>query len=113
MISFSLSELCIFANYKLSGEDKQINKVSTDSRDCKDALFVALAGERFDGHDFIAKAIENGAVAVLCSKVANNLPNGISAVLCDDTQKALGYCSYLVRRKFKGTIASLTGSCGK
>lgn len=113
MISFSLSELCIFANYKLSGEDKQINKVSTDSRDCKDALFVALVGERFDGHDFIAKAIENGAVAVLCSKVVNNLPNGTSAVLCDDTQKALGYCSYLVRRKFKGAIASLTGSCGK
>ena len=51
MISFKLSELAIFGNYKLLGQDVVINKVSTDSRDCKDALFVALKGERFDGHE--------------------------------------------------------------
>ena len=68
MISFKLSELAIFGNYKLLGQDVVINKVSTDSRDCKDALFVALKGERFDGHDYIDSAIENGAKAVLVEK---------------------------------------------
>ena len=61
MISFKLSELAVYANYKLIGSDREIGAVSTDSRNCKDALFVALIGERFDGHDFIEKAI-NGSV---------------------------------------------------
>ncbi len=114
MISFKLSELAVFANYKLIGKDCEINAVSTDSRKCKNALFVALIGERFDGHDFIAKAIENGACAVVSSKVLpQEISSKIPVILCGDTQKALGYCAYLVRRKSKAKIASLTGSCGK
>ena len=42
MISFKLSELAVYANYKLLGADREISAVSTDSRNCKDALFVAL-----------------------------------------------------------------------
>ena len=68
MISFKLSELAVFGNYLLKGNDLEISSVSTDSRACRDALFVALIGERFDAHDFIEKAIENGAVAVLASR---------------------------------------------
>ena len=114
MISFKLSELAIFGNYKLLGQDVVINKVSTDSRDCKDALFVALKGERFDGHDYIGKAVENGAIAIVSSKVLDpNAFKNVSIVLCNDTLKALGYCGYLVRRQCKAKIASLTGSCGK
>lgn len=114
MISFKLSELAVYANYKLLGADREISAVSTDSRNCKDALFVALVGERFDGHDFIEKAIDNGAVAVVSSKVLpENVVNKVPVVLCNDTQKALGYCGYLVRRQSKAKIASLTGSCGK
>src|SRR5687768_14611290 len=48
---------------------QQIRAVSTDSRQMPDAaLFVALQGERFDGHDFAAMALQNGAVAVLGSE---------------------------------------------
>lgn len=114
MINFKLSHLAIFGNYKLIGFDQDISALSTDSRACQGALFVALIGQRFDGHDYIVKAIENGAKAILCSKPFDfeKYPN-ISVVLCEDTQKALGECAYLVRRQCKGKIASLTGSCGK
>lgn len=114
MISFSLGELATFGNYILKGQDLVIDAVSTDSRKCKNALFVALKGEKFDGHDYIEKAIEGGAVAVVSSKVLpESITDRVSIVLCDDTLKALGYCGYLVRRKSKARIASLTGSCGK
>lgn len=114
MISFKLSELAVFGNYLLKGNDLEISSVSTDSRACRDALFVALIGERFDAHDFIEKAIENGAVAVLASrKLPEQIENRAAVIYCDDTQRAFGICGYLVRRKFKGTVASLTGSCGK
>ena len=114
MISFKLSELAIYGNYKLQGNDAVINAVSTDSRNCKDALFVALKGEKFDGHDFIEKAVDNGAIAVVSSKeLPDNITSKVSVILCNDTLKALGYCGYLVRRQCKAKVASLTGSCGK
>ena len=60
MISFKLSELAVYANYKLLGADREISAVSTDSRNCKDDIFVALVGERFGGHAFIDKVIDDG-----------------------------------------------------
>ena len=46
--------------------DAVLTAVSTDSRRIpQEALFLPLAGERFDGHDFIGKALENGAAAVM------------------------------------------------
>ena len=86
MISFKLSELAIYGNYKLQGNDAVINAVSTDSRNCKDALFVALKGEKFDGHDFIEKAVDNGAIAVVSSKeLPDNITSKVSVILCNDT----------------------------
>lgn len=114
MISFTLGELSILGNYVLLGSDKKIDHVSTDSRNCSGALFVALKGERFDGHDYIEKAIEAGAVAVVSQKLLpKSITDKVSVVLCDDTVKALGYAGLLVRRKSRAKIASLTGSCGK
>lgn len=114
MISFRLSELAVFGNYLLQGEDREIDLVSTDSRSTDGALFVALRGEKFDAHDFIDQAIQNGAVAVLASrKLSPDTESRVSVVYCDDTQRALGICGFLVRRRFKGVVASLTGSCGK
>ena len=48
-------------------ENRPLGKVSTDSRTTSVGdLFVALKGESFDGHDYIAQAVQKGAVAVLC-----------------------------------------------
>ncbi|MGN1280813.1 MAG: UDP-N-acetylmuramoyl-tripeptide--D-alanyl-D-alanine ligase [Succinivibrio sp.] len=114
MISFRLSALAMLGNYTLLGPDVQISRVSTDSRNCEGALFVAIKGERFDGHDYIEKAIEAGAQAVVSSRVLpDNIISRVSVVLCDDTVQALGYCGLIVRRQSKAKVASLTGSCGK
>ena len=110
MIDFKLSEAVELAQAFLFGSDMVIHSVSTDSRNCKGALFIALAGDKFDGHDFIAKAIENGACAIALSK---DVPCNIPYVKCNDTLRFLGICSLCVRRKCKGFVVSLTGSCGK
>lgn len=111
MISFNLSELTVYSNISLFGKDIEINKVSTDSRDCRGALFIALIGEHFDGHSFIDKAIENGAVAVAVSN--GQVYETVSTIKCPNTLDLLGYCGLLVRLKSNALVLSLTGSCGK
>ncbi len=114
MISFRLSELCRNQEGSLSGEDLRVDAVSTDSRSCSGALFVALKGERFDGHDFVHKALENGAVALgVSSEFKGELPDSIPVVRCKDTLRLYGLCGQTVREKSRARVVSLTGSCGK
>lgn len=110
MIDFKLSEVATLALATLKGQDLNISKVSTDSRDCAGALFIALKGENFDGHDFIDKAIDNGAVAVALS---SDRPLSVPKIICKDTLRFLGLCGLCVRRKSKAFVVALTGSCGK
>ncbi|MBW2276780.1 MAG: UDP-N-acetylmuramoyl-tripeptide--D-alanyl-D-alanine ligase [Deltaproteobacteria bacterium] len=89
-----------------------IDEVVIDSRqDVRGALFVALAGERFDGHDFVAQAVDGGAAAVL---VARDF-DGIDApqVVVDDTLVALQALGMARRRRFDGPVVAITGSSGK
>ena len=110
MIDFKLSEVLSLDSATLEGEDLNIKAVSTDSRNCQGALFIALVGEKFDGHDFVAKAIENGAVAVAVSR---EIKVSVPCVKCADTLRFLGLCALVVRRKCQAKVVSLTGSCGK
>lgn len=72
-------------------------------------LFVAVVGERVDGHDFAATALEAGAVAVLGSR-----PCGVPAVVVDDPVTALGRLArHVVDRLPELTVLALTGSQGK
>lgn len=103
----------------LRGDSKKIvSAVCTDSRlACPGALFVALKGERFDGHTFIPAVCEAGATAVLCSGISREqavrLP-GDTAILCvPDTLKALGDLAGAVRGKLKIPVIGITGSVGK
>jgi UDP-N-acetylmuramoyl-tripeptide--D-alanyl-D-alanine ligase len=114
MISFTLKDLATLGNYVLKGQDMTITEVSTDSRNTKDALFVALKGEHFDGHDFIEKALDGGACAVLSEKpLPQHIEARTSVIYTHSTLEAYGYCGLLVRRQCHAKIASLTGSCGK
>ena len=91
-----------------------VDGVYTDTRaDGKGKLFVALTGEKFDAHDFLAQAVGSGAAA-LCVRRGKNAPENIPVIEVEDTLKAyqsLGsYC--------KSTVAGLktaavTGSVGK
>jgi UDP-N-acetylmuramoyl-tripeptide--D-alanyl-D-alanine ligase len=106
-----LSKLATLLRGQLIGPDQSYTSISLDSRLIKaGALFVALAGERFDGHAFIDQARKQGAVAALVDKpVASELP----LVKVHDTRKALGQLAQAHRALFSIPIIALTGSCGK
>ena len=71
---------------------KTVRGVSTDTRKIKKGdLFVAIRGENYDGHHFIAQAVEQGARAVLIQRDSKvDLPSGVAVVAVDATVKALG-----------------------
>ncbi|MBK8508027.1 MAG: UDP-N-acetylmuramoyl-tripeptide--D-alanyl-D-alanine ligase [Candidatus Competibacter sp.] len=96
---------------ELSGEDAGFTEVSTDSRRLPaGALFVALVGPNFDGHDFVAAARERGACAALVSRrLADSLPQ----LQVADTLLALGQLGAAWRERFTGPLIALTGSNGK
>ncbi|WP_037604785.1 UDP-N-acetylmuramoyl-tripeptide--D-alanyl-D-alanine ligase [Streptacidiphilus rugosus] len=74
------------------------------------ALFVAVAGEHVDGHDYAARAVaESGAAAVLASR-----PVGVPAVVVDDVLDALARLAHAVTERLTDTtVVALTGSTGK
>ena len=87
--------------------------VTTDSRtvDAGD-LFVALVGESFDGHDYVAEAVRRGAVAAVVSRRIDAEP-AIPQVVVADTRIALGRLAAHWRSKFALPLVALTGSNGK
>ena len=89
---------------------KQIQSVVTDDRMVKKGCaFVALKGERFDGHDFAQSAIEKGASLAIVEKEQLMLPQ----IVVEDTQRALLDLAYLNRSRFAGMVIGVTGSDGK
>ncbi len=93
------------------GDNVTFTAVSIDSRQLPaGALFIALAGPNFDGHDFVSTARERGASAALVSRpVADPLPQ----VRVADTRLALGQLALAWRSRFTGPVIGLTGSNGK
>ena len=87
-----------------------VESVVADSREAgPGALFVAIPGERVDGHDFAAQAAGLGAIATLATR-----PVGTPALIVDDTVAALGRLAAAVRRALPAaTVVALTGSSGK
>jgi len=89
----------------------RIDSVSTDSRTLSaGALFVALRGPRFDGHDYAQQARQRGAAALMVEHaVAVDLP----ALHVPDTRRALGRAAAHWRSRFSLPVAAVTGSNGK
>lgn len=87
--------------------------VSTDSRALKPGeLFVALRGERFDGHDFLAAAVERGAAAALVDR-RHGGATPLPVLVVEDTRRALGDLARAWRRRFSPALVAVTGSNGK
>ncbi len=97
----------------LHGASAAFCGVTTDSRTVAAGdLFVALKGERFDGHGYVAQAASRGAVAALVERVvASDVP--IAQVVVDDTRLALGRLAGHWRGGFDLPLVALTGSNGK
>jgi len=100
----------------LHGEDVMMTGVSKDTRDIHAGdLYVALKGERFDGHQFVAEANSSGAVGAL---VSDSVPLDVPQVQVDDTRIALGQLAAHWRQTWgqqqaAGKLVGITGSNGK
>jgi UDP-N-acetylmuramoyl-tripeptide--D-alanyl-D-alanine ligase len=111
MTAMRLSEIVRVAQGHLVGDDREFSSVSTDTRTIKPgALFVALTGPNFDGHDFVDAAAQKGACAAL---VAKPLPIAIAQVVVDDPLAALSTFAREWRRQFSIPVIGVTGSNGK
>ncbi|MGI4812848.1 MAG: UDP-N-acetylmuramoyl-tripeptide--D-alanyl-D-alanine ligase [Janthinobacterium lividum] len=87
-------------------------RVTTDSRDVRAGdLFIALRGDLHDAHDFLGDAIAKGAVAVVTSRAAGDLP--VPEIRVADTRSALGALAHGWRSRFALPLVVVTGSNGK
>ncbi len=90
-----------------------VDQISIDSRTLKaGSLFIAIKGERFDGHDYIRQAAENGAALVMVRE-GTILPENVPAIFVPDTLEALGKLAHEYRKLFKIPVIAVTGSVGK
>jgi UDP-N-acetylmuramoyl-tripeptide--D-alanyl-D-alanine ligase len=88
-----------------------IGSVTIDSRSVqRSALFVAIPGERFDGHDFVGDATDRGASALL---VARRVESHLPQLVVGDTREALGLLAHGWRSRFDLPLIVVTGSNGK
>lgn len=95
------------------GGDVRVQAVITDTRSMQSgALFVALPGERFDGHTFLGQAFAAGAAAALVSReVGVEFSGGI--ILTGDTKRAFGLLGRAYREEFSPQVVAVAGSNGK
>ncbi len=108
---FSLRQAAAWVDGRLQGGDAEVTGVVIDSRRvAPGALFVALRGERFDGHDFLAQAEAAGAVGVLLERP---MPSPLPQILVQDSRQGLGRLAAAWRRQLPGKLVALTGSNGK
>lgn len=107
----SLQTIAEVLQGRLHGGDATVTSVDTDSRRVQPGqLFVALSGEKFDGHDFLPQVAVQGAVAALVSKpVKTDLPT----VQVKDTRLALGQLASWWRQQLGLPLIAVTGSNGK
>jgi len=112
MIAMSLAEAAAIVDGRLAGADPDAlatGKVEFDSRKVAPGdLFLAIPGERVDGHDYAEAAIASGAVAVLATR-----PVPVPSILVADPIAALTALATASARRLTATVVALTGSSGK
>jgi len=114
-----LSQAAQALEVPFAGRDVEFTAVSIDSRAIRHGdLFVALKGERFDGHAFVAQAAAAGASAAMVEKAGSRIEDRgsggqIPLLVVDDTLQALGSLAWYWRRQFDIPLVALTGSNGK
>lgn len=116
MKSLSIHQIIEATGGKLlqKGNEEEIQSIHTDSRKQeKHSLFIPLVGERFDAHDFISQAVENGAAAVLSSKEISLDNANVTIILVNDTLQALQDLARYYRNQFEIKVVAVTGSVGK
>ncbi|RJQ33273.1 MAG: UDP-N-acetylmuramoyl-tripeptide--D-alanyl-D-alanine ligase [Actinobacteria bacterium] len=112
MINTSLAQIAKRTNASIiNAKDILVNKVAIDSRLVSPGdLFIAIKGEKFNGHDYVKESQGNGASACVVSK---KMDIEMSQILVKDTLVALGEIAALNREKSKAKVVAITGSTGK
>ena len=88
-----------------------VGGISTDSRECRSGdLYIAICGEKVDGHDFIDNAVENGAKVVLAQE---HIKTDAYTVLVNNTIEAISAVASFWRNQFDIPVIAITGSNGK
>ena len=118
MAKFSVEQIIQATGGELAAgrRDIAVDGVVTDSRQARPgSLFVAIRGERLDGHDFVREAFARGAVAALVSHklVMINAPGKTLVAVKDTTEALLGLAAFHRGRIKKLTLVGVTGSNGK
>ena len=120
--ALNINEILSASNGRLVRGDKRlsITGVSIDTRSIKKGeLFIAIKGERFDGHDFIDQAFVNGAAGAVINesqieKVAKDAADSSKAVIAvSDTVWALQELAAFHRQKYTISLCAVTGTNGK
>ena len=108
----ALAEAAAALGGRASGRDVTFTGVSTDSRTLgKGDLFVALRGERFDGHDFLKTVAAKAAAIMVDSAYRGEYP--LPALVVGDTRRSLGDLARYWRARFAPALVAVTGSNGK
>ena len=90
-----------------------VENISTDSRNIQNNdLFIAIKGEKFDGHDYVGQVLNKGACAAIVEHYVEGVPHEYQIVVRDSLD-AYGKIGAYIRDNFKGTVIGLTGSAGK
>lgn len=112
MIAMTLHEAASAMGGVLRGRDADFVSVVTDTRKpVAGALFVALKGEKHDGHEHAAKALQAGAVAVVVARDDESF--GVPRIVVDDTLLALGRLAGAWRARCTARVIAVTGNSGK
>lgn len=96
--------------------DVEVKDLQFDSRKVTDGtLFVAQVGTKVDGHDFIAKAVASGAVAVLCQRIPEEVSDGVTYIVVDNSDRALGEAAanFYGHPSRQLKLVGITGTNGK
>lgn len=116
--ALGLNEICAYLQTENSiraevkNGDAQFSQVNTDTRTLVEGeLFVALRGERFDAHDFIADAVKKNPIAIVVEKFFPEV--ALPQLVVSDCLKALGKIAAYNRNLFAGKLIAITGSSGK
>jgi UDP-N-acetylmuramoyl-tripeptide--D-alanyl-D-alanine ligase len=113
MIELSSAQIKEILGYDGPVAEARIKEVSTDSRQVDaHTLFIALKGEKFDGHDFVAEVVQKGCPLVIAEREIPAVAAD-KVIVVKDCLKAFGKLAQYNRRCYKGTVIALTGSSGK
>src|SRR5436853_4315236 len=114
MNKLSIFQIAEFASASVSGGDGNvsIDKISTDSRTLKRGeLFVALRGENFDGHKFVAAAVKAGAAGMIIDLAwKEKIPESVAIIRVEDTLQAYQKLAANYRKSLPLRVLAITGS---